>query len=275
MSKKIINLLFLLLFAISINAQTLTPAPAPKSPYTGRTSTVSLTGNKYDANTNKVSFEMSAKGANTSGTATGQIIAWIETTNLSNVKVFINDVEAANFNTTMYKVTSKLYNFTIRVEGTPTDKTKPAGVTAIVGGTTTANNAQVNGLTKINPPSQSSTYLYNYGGYVGGDGLMNKDFMFCTKPAKTTGGSILETPVGITDLGTGGVNSWPMVRKGGWIALESNNKGFVVTRMSTSQITAISAPQEGMMVYDTTTKCLKLYNGIEWKCFSKPVCPKF
>lgn len=104
---------------------------------------------------------------------------------------------------------------------------------------------------------------------------------FCTKPANTTG-TALNTIVGITDLGraegNGNLNddtSWPMMRKGGWLALESNDKGFVVTRMTTTQITAISAPQEGMIVYDTDAKCLKLYDGTKWSCFTKPVCPKF
>lgn len=103
----------------------------------------------------------------------------------------------------------------------------------------------------------------------------------CTKPANTTG-TALNTIVGITDLGraesNGNLNddtSWPMMRKGGWLALESNDKGFVVTRMTTTQITAISAPQEGMIVYDTDAKCLKLYDGTKWSCFSQPVCPKF
>lgn len=103
----------------------------------------------------------------------------------------------------------------------------------------------------------------------------------CTKPANTTG-TALNTIVGITNLGraegNGNLNddtSWPMMRKGGWLALESNDKGFVVTRMTTTQITAISAPQEGMIVYDTDAKCLKLYDGTKWSCFSQPVCPKF
>ena len=50
-------------------------------------------------------------------------------------------------------------------------------------------------------------------------------------------------------------------------------KGFVITRMTTAQITAIVSPQEGMMVYDTVAKCLKLYDGTVWSCFSTPACP--
>jgi hypothetical protein len=67
--------------------------------------------------------------------------------------------------------------------------------------------------------------------------------------------------------------SWPASRKSAHIVLESNNKGFVISRMTTAQITAIVSPQEGMMVYDTIAKCLKIYSGTEWSCFSTPTCP--
>lgn len=121
---------------------------------------------------------------------------------------------------------------------------------------------------------------YEDNSYDDVDVVINIQNPICTKPANTTG-TALNTIVGITDLGraesNGNLNddtSWPMMRKGGWLALESNNKGFVVTRMTTAQITAISTPQEGMMVYDTTAKCLKLYDGTKWSCFTKLVCPK-
>jgi len=67
--------------------------------------------------------------------------------------------------------------------------------------------------------------------------------------------------------------SWPASRKSAHIVLESNNKGFVISRMTTTQITAIVSPQEGMMVYDTIAKCLKIYSGSAWSCFSTPTCP--
>lgn len=101
---------------------------------------------------------------------------------------------------------------------------------------------------------------------------------YCVKPANTSGRGI-NTIVGITDLGRaeekGNINDdtqWPMIRKGGWVALESNDKGFVITRMTTAQINNLTA-QEGMMVYDTDAKCLKLYDGTKWACFSTPACP--
>lgn len=69
---------------------------------------------------------------------------------------------------------------------------------------------------------------------------------------------------------------WPMIRKSAHTVLESNTKGFVITRMTTAQITAIVSPQEGMMVFDTDLKCLKINsNGTVggWSCFSIPTCP--
>ncbi len=95
----------------------------------------------------------------------------------------------------------------------------------------------------------------------------------------TTGGSNHDTKVGITLLkraGAENADNWPMVRKSGHIALESNTQGFVVTRMTTAQLTAIKDANnavEGMMSYDTDAKCLKIYDGTDWKCFSTPSCP--
>lgn len=87
-----------------------------------------------------------------------------------------------------------------------------------------------------------------------------------------------ETEVGISLLKRnadeiGASTEWPKIRKSGFIALESNSKGFVITRMSTSDLSLITNPQEGMMVYDTTEKCLKIYADSLWKCFDAPACP--
>lgn len=87
---------------------------------------------------------------------------------------------------------------------------------------------------------------------------------------------------GITLLNRAGAqnDNWPMVRNSAFTAIESNKKGFVITRMSTLEIegdlsnpSKITNPQEGMMVFDTTEKCLKLYDGTKWSCFSTPSCP--
>lgn len=92
-------------------------------------------------------------------------------------------------------------------------------------------------------------------------------------PNTTTTGP--DTKHGITLLQRAGADNgnWPMIRKSAHTVLESNIKGFVITRMTTAQITAIASPQEGMMVYDTVAKCLKLYDGTVWSCFVTPTCP--
>jgi uncharacterized repeat protein (TIGR01451 family) len=97
----------------------------------------------------------------------------------------------------------------------------------------------------------------------------------CYNPAFTPGTGP-DTKLGFTLLkraGAGSADNWPMVRKSGHIALESNKQGFVITRMSTASISAIASPQEGMMVYDTDVKCLKIYSDAAWSCFSQPACP--
>lgn len=107
----------------------------------------------------------------------------------------------------------------------------------------------------------------------------------CYNPATITGNGP-DTRLGITLLQRAGSDSsanWPMVRKSGHIALESNTKGFVVTRLSTVEIEGqtsptiinpkITNPQEGMLIYDTTAKCLKIYSDNKWSCFTTPACP--
>ena len=92
------------------------------------------------------------------------------------------------------------------------------------------------------------------------------------------GGTGINTNHGITLLKRAGGSAstdWPMVRKSAFTALESNSKGFVITRMTTAQINAIVLPQEGMMVFDLSpsVKCLKIYSDGAWSCFSTPACP--
>ncbi|WP_027383896.1 GEVED domain-containing protein [Epilithonimonas caeni] len=117
---------------------------------------------------------------------------------------------------------------------------------------------------------------------------------FCYKPGATTGGDTLDTKVGVTSLSRAGMDdsdNWPMVRKGAWIALESKTKGFVVNRVAFSDAdndpatmdvpTGIPSENfvEGMMVYDTTNKCLKMYTIKDgdtvpaWHCISTQACP--
>ncbi|PJJ66597.1 RCC1 domain-containing protein [Chryseobacterium geocarposphaerae] len=106
----------------------------------------------------------------------------------------------------------------------------------------------------------------------------------CYKPGILTG-TALDTKMGITALNRAGTNSdnWPMVRKGGWLALESKTKAFVPNRVAFSAGNPVGiAPAnfvEGMMVYDTTNKCMKMYTSTDngatfgWYCISTQTCP--
>ena len=102
--------------------------------------------------------------------------------------------------------------------------------------------------------------------------------LYCLENAMTSG-TTSDTKMGITSLARAGSetssDNWPMVRKGGYIALESNKKPFVISRVSTAGLANITNPVEGMMVYDTTENCLKVYvnAAVGWKCFNKKTCP--
>lgn len=52
------------------------------------------------------------------------------------------------------------------------------------------------------------------------------------------------------------------------LELSSNNKGFLPTRLTTAQIEALGAAtsETGMVVYDTTKKCLSIFDGTKWNC---------
>ena len=116
----------------------------------------------------------------------------------------------------------------------------------------------------------------------------------CYKPAALDAGNTYPTKHGITALGRAGAESdnWPMVRQSAWIALEAKTKGFVVNRVAFSDADSNPAtPQlpmgipvanfvEGMMVYDTTNNCLKVYTSTDggttftWHCMSTQTCPQ-
>lgn len=80
----------------------------------------------------------------------------------------------------------------------------------------------------------------------------------CTQPG--TAGTALTSSVGITTKGNPTVSNWPESVPNGYLVLDSENKGMVITHMTTAQINALT-PVEGMLVYDTTAGCVKLYRG--------------
>ncbi len=62
-----------------------------------------------------------------------------------------------------------------------------------------------------------------------------------------------------------------VIQPGSLMELESTNKGFLNIRLNTTQMLAIpvSAASRGMMVYNTDSVCLCLYNGAAWKNMCK------
>ncbi len=128
-------------------------------------------------------------------------------------------------------------------------------------------NGSTNNFVSTSSPIYGDTYYPTTNDYI-------IQRCVCYDDANTsTAGT--DTKIGISLLQkiTPNNGGWPATRKSGHIALESNNKGFVISRMTTAQANAIVSPQEGMMLYDTTLKCLKIYDGTAWSCFSTATCP--
>ncbi len=87
----------------------------------------------------------------------------------------------------------------------------------------------------------------------------------CYKPGS---GVASITKVGISTLNrfkNADVTHWPEDESSAYLALDSREKGFVITRLSETKILGLDAV-EGMLVYDTTNDCLKMYDGVEWFC---------
>jgi len=94
----------------------------------------------------------------------------------------------------------------------------------------------------------------------------------CTKPGDFTS-SGAPTKVGITVQDK--ASTWPEAIPNGHIALESREKGLVITRVAhvstTPNLTtdSIKDPKEGMLVYDIQDSCVKLFNGLTWNCIRR------
>ena len=103
---------------------------------------------------------------------------------------------------------------------------------------------------------------------------------YCYKLPMIDTAAKIPTKVGITALNRAGTdnNTWPTVRQSAWTALEAKTKGFVVNRVefnSNNQPIGIATSNfvEGMMVYDTTNNCLKIFSNNTWNCYSTQTCP--
>src|SRR5690606_6400070 len=127
----------------------------------------------------------------------------------------------------------------------------------------------------LNPDGSINTTMYpvDVNGVPGGnpqgigssiDELING--CYCVQPG-ATGTPTEFTKTGISDR-DGAVGTWPGNVPNGFIAIQSADKGFVITRLTTAQINGLNAV-EGMLVYDTDAQCIKLYNGTVWHCIER------
>lgn len=92
----------------------------------------------------------------------------------------------------------------------------------------------------------------------------------CTNPPNTNPATDF-TKTGISTLVgfAGGTTGWPQNVPNGFVAIESKNSGFVITRVKTVNDIPTAQRVEGMLVYDIQDACVKLYNGAYWKCLEK------
>lgn len=52
--------------------------------------------------------------------------------------------------------------------------------------------------------------------------------------------------------------------------IDFTNKGVLFPRLTTAQRDAISAPATGLLIYNTTTKVLEVYDGSGWQASAMP-----
>ncbi|WP_128414180.1 Ig-like domain-containing protein [Chryseobacterium sp. Leaf394] len=99
----------------------------------------------------------------------------------------------------------------------------------------------------------------------------------CFRPASTATG--IDVSHGFTSLNRAGTNgNWPMKIKSAHTVLDSRSTGFVINRLTTAQVNAITTAGNaviGMAVYDTTENCLKIYDGTGWFCYTRQTCDNF
>lgn len=89
-------------------------------------------------------------------------------------------------------------------------------------------------------------------------------FKHCTKPQ--TSGIGTPTKMGISTQKIK-LPQWPENIPNGFVALESNQKGLVITRIQNSSL--ITDPKDGMIIYDIGATCVKLYSNSAWRCITR------
>lgn len=97
----------------------------------------------------------------------------------------------------------------------------------------------------------------------------NVDFVlgnFCVKAPLKTQTIGTSTPVAISTLNKQS-NNWPNAIPNAALVLDSKEKGLVLPRTTSTAIT--TGLTEGMIIYDTASNCIKLYDGTKWVCIER------
>lgn len=224
-----------------------------------------------------------ANGTPLSLTITATVKADTHYTNIAKIRT-VNYETNYNNNAAYVKVTpAALQEFTAtNICPVPdTDVTPPKGVQLndLHFGTTPPgstlvwfNNATHTGtaLTNTFVTSSSSYYAFYYDSvgncYSPASAKVNILIQDCKCRKSPIGG----TPDGYTKVGVSTQATknpvWPESVANGFIAMESTNKGFVITRTTTA---SIANPIKGMLIYDTVNNCFSLYNGTTWHCIAQ------
>ena len=92
----------------------------------------------------------------------------------------------------------------------------------------------------------------------------------CTQPPSAGTSEITKVGISVQQKQAG----WPETVTNGPIALESKEKGLVITRVQhvtfvPASTDSIASPVAGMLVYDIQDLCVKLFNGTNWNCIKR------
>lgn len=130
----------------------------------------------------------------------------------------------------------------------------------------TSNIYSLTGADDLNPASYYVMVTFP-GGCSINSNIVTSDTCPCFKPSTTgTPDSFTKLGISVRDARTSA--NWPNDVANGFLAMEANKKGFVITRLAFPE-TAIPTPVAGMLVYDTNKNCLEMYNGTVWKCIKQ------
>ncbi|MDY3364303.1 M12 family metallo-peptidase [Riemerella anatipestifer] len=147
------------------------------------------------------------------------------------------------------------------------DREVPAGIIKIK-----PKNSIIFALTNYQPYTSNKPDATVLGGFtLTPTAIIGNTQNKCYKPANTSK-EALPTKVVISTLSNNDqiTNS----SKGGFIKLVSNNKPFVITRLTTDERDQIADPKEGMLIWNITKQCLELYKDfgsgtMQWDCITE------